>query len=191
MELNERFDQIEYEIKRPEFLQSKGLGNEVNYRVFDYDPEDELYIRDRIKAFINKVNNQELTFKIKEFDLYDFIIDTLESKGYLQKCFDFEKKGFERITRAVNSLIRTTERDNMFVEKIKAETEPNTVVFITGVGKCYPILRSHIILNALHLSFDNLPVVLFFPGRYNGQQLKIFNEVKDGNYYRAFQLVER
>ena len=50
MELNERMDKIEYEIKRPEFIASKGLGNEVNYRVFDYDPEDEIYVRNRTKA---------------------------------------------------------------------------------------------------------------------------------------------
>ena len=59
MNLNERIDQIEYEIKRPEFLASKGLGNEVNYRVFDYDPEDELYVRSRVQSLINKINKGE------------------------------------------------------------------------------------------------------------------------------------
>lgn len=191
MELNERMDKIEYEIKRPEFIASKGLGNEVNYRVFDYDPEDEIYVRNRTKALINKINGQNLDFKIKEFDLYDVVIEELEKKGYLEKCFDFEKKGFERITRAINNLMRTTEKDNLFIEKIRQEASNNTVLFITGVGKCFPILRSHVILNNLHLSIDNVPVVLFFPGRYDGQKLKIFNELKDDNYYRAFQLVER
>lgn len=191
MELNERLDQIEHEIKRPEFLASKGLGNEVNYRIFDYDPEQELYVRDRVQALINKINKQDLEFKIKEYDLYDIIIEELQKKGYLEKCFEFEKKGFERITRAINNFMRTTDKDNLFVAKIKNETPPNTVVFITGIGKCYPILRSHVILNNLHLSIDNMPVVMFFPGRYDGQKLKIFNEVKDDNYYRAFQLVER
>lgn len=191
MELNERMDKIEYEIKRPEFIASKGLGNEVNYRVFDYDPEDEIYVRNRTKALINKINGQNLEFKIKEFDLYDIVIEELENKGYLEKCFDFEKKGFDRITRAINNLMRTTEKDNLFIEKIRQEASNNTVLFITGVGKCFPILRSHVILNNLHLSIDNVPVVLFFPGRYDGQKLKIFNELKDDNYYRAFQLVER
>ena len=159
--------------------------------MFDYDPEDEIYVRNRTKALINKINGQNLDFKIKEFDLYDVVIEELEKKGYLEKCFDFEKKGFDRITRAINNLMRTTEKDNLFIEKIKQEASSNTVIFITGVGKCFPILRSHVILNNLHLSIDNVPVVLFFPGRYDGQKLKIFNELKDDNYYRAFQLVER
>ena len=119
------------------------------------------------------------------------MIEELEKNGFLEKCFEFEKKRFEKIIRAVNNFMQTTDKDNLFVKKIKAETLPNTIVFITGIGKCFPILRSHIILNNLHLSIDSVPVVMFFPGSYDGQKLKIFNALKDDNYYRAFQLVGR
>jgi len=36
---------------------------------------------------------------------------------------------------------------------------------------------------------DTVPVVMFFPGEYSGQDLHLFGTVKDDNYYRAFQLV--
>lgn len=36
---------------------------------------------------------------------------------------------------------------------------------------------------------DNVPVVLFYPGNYDGQELVLFGEIKDDNYYRAFKLV--
>ena len=66
------------------------------------------------------------------------------------------------------------------------------MVFLTGVGKIYPILRSHKILNNLHQVVDNVPVVMFYPGKYDGQELILFGdkEAKDDNYYRAFQLVK-
>ena len=32
--------------------------------------------------------------------------------------------------------------------------------------------------------------VMFFPGTYNEQELILFNEIKDDNYYRAFRLVK-
>jgi hypothetical protein len=57
--LDERFDNIEDIIKQPDFLQNKGLGNEVGYYVFDYEPENELYIRSRVQSLINKVNNNQ------------------------------------------------------------------------------------------------------------------------------------
>jgi hypothetical protein len=63
-------------------------------------------------------------------------------------------------------------------------------VFLIGVGKCYPLLRSHKILNNLHQSVLKAPVVLFFPGTYTEQELILFNEIKDDNYYRAFKLVK-
>ena len=37
--------------------------------------------------------------------------------------------------------------------------------------------------------FDDIPVVLFYPGEYTGQSLTLFNEFADDNYYRAFNLL--
>jgi len=36
-----------------------------------------------------------------------------------------------------------------------------------------------------------IPLVLFFPGTYDGLQLILLDEIKDDNYYRAFKLIER
>lgn len=130
-------------------------------------------------------------FELVEYDLYDMIIDFLESKNFLEKCFDFEKKrGLERITKAVTNSMKINEDDSLIVQYIKEHTPKAAVVFLTGIGKCYPILRSHKVLNNLHQAFVRVPVVMFFPGTYNEQELILFNEIKDDNYYRAFRLVK-
>ena len=54
------------------------------------------------------------------------------------------------------------------------------------LAKCFLSLRSHTILNNIDKAVDQLPVVMFFPGQYNGQTLMLFNELKDDNHYRAF-----
>ena len=79
--------------------------------------------------------------------------------------------------------------DGMIVNYIKEHTPEKAIIFITGIGKCYPIIRSHTVLNNLHLVIDKVPVILFYPGKYDGQELVLFNEIKDDNYYRAFKLV--
>lgn len=33
------------------------------------------------------------------------------------------------------------------------------------------------------------PLVMFYPGRYDGQSLCLFGKLKNDNYYRAFRLV--
>ena len=37
---------------------------------------------------------------------------------------------------------------------------------------------------------DQVPVVMFYPGKYDGQALMLFSKIKDDNYYRAFRLVD-
>lgn len=191
MNLDERLDKAEEMIKKPSFRENKGLGNEVGYYIFDYPAEKELYVRERIEYIRKKNENSNDEYKVVVFDLYDITINILKEKGYLEKCYDFEKKrGFERITKAVGNMLRITSADSLIIQHIKENTPEKAVIFITGIGKSYPILRSHTLLNNLHQVIDNVPVVMFYPGNYDGQELVLFGEIKDDNYYRAFKLVD-
>ena len=189
--LDIKLDKAEAMIAKPSFRGNKGLGNEVGYYIFDYPAEQELYVRERIEYIRKKNEDSTEDFKVVVFDLYEIIIDILKQKGYLEKCYEFEKsKGFERVTKSIGNMLRITAADSLIVNHIKDNTPENSVVFITGIGKCYPILRSHTVLNNLHQVIDNVPVVLFYPGKYDGQELILFGEIKDDNYYRAFKLVD-
>ena len=189
--LEERLDQAETIIRTESFRQNKGLGNEVGYYIFDYPPEKELGVRERIAYMQGKNNRGTDGFELKVFDLYDLVIDILEAEGFLEQCFRFEqKKGMERIIKAVGNLLQVNDENSLIVKHIQENTPADAVVFLTGIGKCYPILRSHKVLNNLHQAIDRVPVVLFFPGKYDGQELVLFSEIKDDNYYRAFKLVD-
>lgn len=191
MTLDERLDKAEETIQKPSFRENKGLGNEVGYYIFDYPAEKELYIRERIDYIKKKSKNSNDDYKVVVFDLYDIMIDIIEKKGYLEKCYQFEKtKGFERMSKSISNMLRITSSDSLIVNYIKDNTPDKAVVFITGIGKSYPIIRSHTILNNLHQVIDKVPVVMFYPGKYDGQELVLFDEIKDDNYYRAFKLVE-
>lgn len=191
LSLEEKFDRAEEMIQKPSFRENKGLGNEVGYYVFDYPAERELYVRERINYLIQKNSKSLDDYKIVEFDLYELIIRILKDKGYLEKCYDFEKKkGFERVTKSISNMLKITSSDSLIVNYIKDNTPDKAIIFITGIGKCYPILRSHTVLNNLHQVIDHVPVVMFFPGNYDGQELVLFGEIKDDNYYRAFKLVD-
>ena len=190
-DLTERLDKMEEAIKKPSFRQSSGRANEVNYWVFDYPPERELEVRERIKYMQNRNSKVGEEFELVVFDLYDIIIDFLKENDFLEECYKFEKKkGLDRVTKAVSNSMKINDDDSLIVKHIKDNTPDNAVVFLTGVGKCFPILRSHKVLNNLHQAFVKAPVVMFFPGVYNEQELILFGEIKDDNYYRAFKLVK-
>jgi hypothetical protein len=51
------------------------------------------------------------------------------------------------------------------------------------------MLRTHTLLSALHPHMSHTPLLMLYPGVYDGQSLKLFNTLTDDNYYRAFRLV--
>lgn len=189
--LQERLDLAENLIKRESFRQNKGLGNEVGYYIFDYPAEHELLVREHIDYMKARNAKGNEGYELVVCDLYDMVIDILEEEGFLEQCYRFEeKKGLERIIKAVGNLLQVNDDTSLIVERIKERTPKDAVVFLVGIGKCYPILRSHKVLNNLHQAIDYVPVVMFYPGKYDGQALMLFSEIKDDNYYRAFKLVE-
>lgn len=178
-------------IHEPSFLQNKGLGNEVGYYVFDYPAKDELIVREWVRYWQGKNNPDVDGFRLTVFDLYDVMIDILRKNDFLDQCFIFEEKhGMDRIVKAVGRMLRLGDDTGLIVEYIKEHTPDNAVVLLTGIGKCYPVLRAHKVLNNLHQMLDHVPVVMLYPGKYDGQELVLFGSVKDDNYYRAFRLVE-
>jgi len=188
----QRLDAIIPKITDTSFRENKGLGNEIGYYIFDYDPKYELLLREHIEFIKQKFNDDNSDVNIKEFDLYEIMLEILKEKNYLQKNIDMEeKKGSEYVINATKKALRLTLKNDMIVEYIVNRVEPNDIVFITGVGKAWPIIRSHTVLNNLHKAIDQVPVVMFFPGKYDGLELVLFNEIKDDNYYRAFQLVDK
>lgn len=190
-DIYERIDEILPKILEPNFRENKGLGNEVGFYVFDYNPEHELLVRDRVKFIKEKAKNL-YGINIIEFDLYEIIIELLNSKGYLEKNFKMEeKKGSEFILNATKKALRLTLDNDLIVKYIEERLEGNDIVFLTGIGKAWPIIRSHTILNNLHRIVEDQPLVMFFPGNYDGGTLMLFNYLKDDNYYRAFQLIDK
>jgi len=189
--LEERLDNVQRLIKEDSFRQNKGLGNEVGYYVFDYPPEKELIIRKWVDYMKQKNLKGADAFELIVFDLYDIVIDILESEGFIDQCIQFEKRrGFVKIVKSVGRTLKINDDDSLIVKHIQENTPEHAVVFLTGIGKSYPILRSHKILNNFHQAFDRVPVVLFYPGKYDGKELILFSTIKDGNWYRAFKLFD-
>ena len=141
-DLIERLDEMEEKVRSPKLRQSVGRANEVNYWVFDYPPEKELEVRERIKYMKNKNSKGGDEFELVVFDLYDIIIDYLEKNNFLDECIKFEKtKGLDRITKAVSNSMKINDDDSYIVQYIKDTTPDNAVVFLLAVGDCYPVLR--------------------------------------------------
>lgn len=186
--INERLQEMTNKLSSNVLFESNGLGNEINFHVFDYDPEDEYIIREYLDNYLLKKTNLNL----KLFDIYDIIIEILQEEGYLEKCFKYEKdRGTKELNILISRILGIGTNNDLIKEKIRSEVEENQIVIIKGVGKCYGIIRGHTILNNLHSVVIKNPLIMFYPGIYNGQSFKLFNKLENDNYYRAFQFVGR
>jgi Domain of unknown function (DUF1788) len=117
------------------------------------------------------------------------ILKILEDRNLLQRAFDLEaRKGNNDLAKTIKPMICPEKVVEKFQELVQGNED---LIFITGVGASWPMMRSYTILNNLHPVLDRTPVVMFFPGSYDGQELRLFDTFKDDNYYRAFPLIHR
>ncbi len=190
--LNERLDLIKPKILAPEFRKGRGLGNEINFWIFDYDAPDEMAVRRHIDYLHSSINAEREDVRIVVYDLFEIMIGHLEDKKYLDKVLQMEKiKGSDSIMNPIKKTLRLTLPDDVVVSAIAKDVDAERdIIFISGVGKAWPFIRSHTVLNNLHSRIEGTPVIMFFPGEYTSE-LKLLGEIKDDNYYRALRLIGR
>jgi hypothetical protein len=177
-------DRIRDRISDPGFLANKGLSNEVGIHVFCYDPADELIVRHYIELL---KNDSQAVFRIVERDLYKIFIELLNAKRVLHMVENIEaQKGKDYLLAQLQKIATP----DALLEYMKYEPhQRGDVFFMTGVGKVYPFMRSHKMLDSMQRIFADIPVVMFYPGKFNGQDLSLFGQFLDGHYYRAFNLL--
>ena len=193
MSLNQRLDLIESKVLETNFRTGRGTANEVNFWIFDYAPEDEITVRNYVDSLIGRVNSKQEDIQIKNCDLFSLMINILRENNYLDMLITEENAiKSASIIQPLKSMLGLTEKEaslNLIIEKMIEGLQPQRdVIFLTGVGKAWPIVRSHTILNNLHSKIEKNPLVMFFPGEYT-DELKLFGEITDDNYYRGFKLV--
>ena len=190
--LNERFIDLEDRMISMDALTRYGTANDLRFYIFDYAPADELMVRKETKKL------KERNPAIVEFDLYEMMLQIIEDEGYMEDVLRMEKDyDKDLLLREVfQPLLSVEEAENAFLDKFKDDVtdDGNSIVLITGVGKAFPVVRSHTILNNLQSIFRRNPVVMMYPGRYEIKEkmtMRLFERLDDNNYYRAFPLVER
>lgn len=189
-QLKTRLEQVAARLQRDSFLNNQELGGEIGFYIFDYPPQFELVVREYLESSLLQVRKQGLRFL--HLNLFEELLDLLQERKLLDKAFELElKKGTEELAKALKGPLEQGRVAKHLMSKIHPANPQ--FVLLSGLGQCWPLLRGHSLLNALHAHMGAIPLVLFYPGRYNGLELYPFDldraEVATANYYRAFQLV--
>lgn len=125
---------------------------------------------------------------VLEINIYQLCIDILKTENLFDQIVTQEKNlPKQRLLRILSGPLNI---DSVVIPEIRKRLADSTakIIFLTGIGAAFPIIRSHTILNNLQTLVGDLPLVMFFPGTYNNQSLTLFDRLKDDNYYRAHNL---
>ena len=154
-----RLDKVRALVQEPEFLEGKGLSNEVNIRIFCYEPENEMVVR----HFVNQLDITDAIPDMEEADGSDYLLEQLSS--------------------AIGN--------GEFIDKIQYEPhESGDVLMLTGIGEVFPFMRIHTLLEALQPHFSDVPILVMYPGEFDGRHVKLFNRLTPNDYYRAFNVID-
>ena len=186
--LTQRLNEILPRITTKKFLSGKGLGNEIPFYIFDYPPEEELRIREHIQFLLAHIPKHKPGLQVKHINLFDLVVDDLKQRNLLERAFQMQtEKGDEALKKALRGPLKSEKLVQIFAEA--SQPQDQDLVLLSGVGSVWPLVRSHNLLNNLQTVMGQTPLVMFYPGRYDGQTLRLFGKVKSNPYYRAFRLV--
>lgn len=189
--LTQRIAELRFQLNNVSNLNKNKTAGDMKFFIFDYDPKDEIRVREEVAKA--SISNSEVIV----FDLYDMMIDIIKANGYFETIKSMETEyDKELLLQEVFQPMLALEQNGNTILNIFANSivdDGNRIVLITGVGKSFPIIRSHTILNNLQSIFKKNPVVMIYPGRFSVRKghLKLFDRLDDDNYYRAFPIIER
>ena len=180
------------------FLRMEGLGNEVPFFIWPYPPEQELEVQSANSRIVDRLRTTR-GLSVLVVDLFELAVELLEGRGgnMLERLEQIEptrsrsafRRDLQRMLDPEQHIVPAIER------RIEAEAGVDLLV-LTGIGRVFPFIRSHNVLNNLHVAVPDFPVLMLFPGEYSqtaslGSSLVLFNLLTDDQYYRAKNILEQ
>jgi hypothetical protein len=179
----EKFTFIRKVVSQERFLKMEGLSGEIPFWIAPYDVRAENQVNSEISNLVRKLHNDGIIALC--IDLFELSCELVDEHIGLEEMFALEQSMEKQFfIDALQSTINIHER---FIPAIseRIEAESPSMLLIKGVGRVFPFIRSHIVLNNLQSAVKNIPTLMFFPGEYSGKSLKLFDLLADDNYYRA------
>jgi hypothetical protein len=178
-----------------DFLEMRGLANEVPIFIQTYAPAQEDAVRRMVENLATRLRGAGVA--VTTLDFFELVLQELEAHDVLDALLAGEAE-WER-TDVLETLQNYSDPERHLVPRLVKAIggEQTQLTLITGAGRVYPFLRTHTILESLQPKMLNHPVVIFFPGEYaqdpnGGSHLRLFGSVPSpaihNPYYRAMNL---
>lgn len=195
LSLSERFERAYRIMRSPSFREMRGQLGEVPYFILWHHPGDEPLVAAETRRLITKLRADGL--EISAVDLWRIAGELLEETGQWEQILEQESALTKDVFgEAIGNVISPQQHLAPRIAAAVQEQQPAPeLVILSNVGRLYPLVRAHTVLNTLQPLLADRPVVLIFPGTYRqsptqGSSLVLFDQLTDDDYYRAFDLLD-
>lgn len=186
----------------PDFQKADG-NIFYNYYIYQYPASKEYLMREQIVEFKKKLERPTSYINAMILDLFQIFCDYLASekfgdKSLLEDTLEEDKSCPDIVTTELTTEANSDNFIKFVNEKIKEHIIQNDglnhpYVFVHGIGKMFPYLRTNVFLTRYEKYNDTslYKIILFYPGHQEGNTFSLFDTLMDSHTYRAILLVNK
>ena len=184
----------------PQF-QKEASGIFYNYYIYLYPPANEYDMRNQIQEFKKRLKRPATFVNPMTLDLFETFCEFLKEQFFgnesmLDVVFEKDKYTPSDVTEELTYEANSEAFCQFVHDKIDAFLKEDDglkkpYVFIYGIGKMYPYLRTNTFLTSYEPfnETNKYKIILFYPGEQDGNSFSLFNILHDDHTYRAILLV--
>ena len=107
LSIQQRLNNLPKVLQDTRLLENRGIGNEIGYYIFDYEPCHEPIVQKYLPKLIQQLEGGVNPLKVCEVNLYQIMLELLESRNVLDKAFQMEKqKGNSILAKSIKPIVR-------------------------------------------------------------------------------------
>ena len=184
-DLRQSLNDMRDRIGRPGFLEGSGVGNNYPSFVYCYKSQYEPLIDERVQNLEHTIAQTHPEVQVTRIHLFEFAREYLKKQGLWEKSLELARtKGEQFLFTNLTGTLNGKRMAEFFTETVLVQAPG--LILVHGVALAWPILRGHEVLKSFPLRIEKkIPIILFYPGTYDGKFLRTFGRFDDANEYQA------
>ena len=199
MTLQELYDYL----NSPEFKDVKSGNIFYNYYIYQYSAAKEYEMQRQIVVFKQNLERPSSFVNAMLLDLFQVFCDYLKAERFgADSLFDLTLEDDKAQADMVTQELTTEANSDNFIHYVHDRIDEHLsindglnkpYIFIHGVGKMFPYLRTNVFLTRYEKYNDTsrYKIILFYPGHQEGNSFSLFDTLEDAHTYRATLLVNQ
>ncbi len=191
-------DKLYERLETKDFLNPSTADIFSPFFFYTYEATEEYQVRKEIESLKQKLKRPLAMVDTLVINIYEVVVEylknqTVAGKTHFDLLLDLDKNGSDRLPISLERLLAKDDFIIFLLDKIQSHLSSDShlkkvYVFLHGFGTVYPYLRAHKLVSRLEQYVKKYKVIIFYPGKFDGINYKLFNKLAVKNIYRANHL---